>query len=425
MAAGAYAGNITHTSLGAAQVDLALTGTVQSEPLAVSETLIHWPFNMDSQDSAALRSPALNGSLPAFSILKSSDGVTVPGITPYSVKFGRAFAPNINGAWGIANGGNGGNLSRIIYDEYTVVAKATHLVRVDSMVITAAFYNTSSNTKLAVLYSKSGFISDSAEVTGGVGPAGALAGTANGQFATPVLLANQTGGPTNTYSFALNGSSGVQLQAGETLTVRFYYSCGSTSTGRYAMVKNIMAKGVTEELLPLKLASFTAFPKQSGVATNWKVTYEAGISHYEVERSEDGMAFVAIGRVEAKNSSGAFEYAFTDAKPIAGVSFYRLKMQELDGKISYSRSVKVKVATAGEVLLYPNPAKNEFSISLPAGVKRANYSVVDAAGRKLQAVNISVGAGLQSINVTGLPAGIYWLVIDFDGKRQIMTFRKD
>ena len=246
LAAGPYAGSISHTSTGAAQVDLALTGTVQAAPLAVSETLIHWPFNMDNQDSAALRNVALNGSVPTFSVLKSSDGVTVAGITPYSVKYGRAFAPNINGTWGVANGGNGGNLSRIIYDEYTVVAKATHLVRVDSMIISAAFYNTSSNTKLAVIYSRSGFTTDSAEVTGGIGPSGALAGTANGQFATPVLLANQTGGPTNTYSFALNGSTGVQLQPGETLTVRFYYSCGSTSTGRYAMVKNVVAKGVAE-----------------------------------------------------------------------------------------------------------------------------------------------------------------------------------
>lgn len=1024
LAAGPYAGSISHTSTGAAQVDLALTGTVQAAPLAVSETLIHWPFNTGNQDSAALRSLALDGSLPTFGVLKSSDGVTVAGITPYSVKYGRAFAPNINGAWGVANGGNGGNLSRIIYDEYTVVTKSTHQVRVDSMVISAAFYNTSSNTKLAVIYSRSGFITDSADVTGGIGPSGALAGTANGQFATPVLLANQTGGPTNTYSFALNGSTGVQLLPGETLTVRFYYSCGSTSTGRYAMVKNVVAKGVAEvapvngdfksvqngdwtdlntwarfdgnvwvtpapeypvynnatntriqsghavtisaklpngsgyidrthvmpgaqlivgagadlnvandgspstattdllvdgtmtvlgriftngnvsvvvngnfiysgtgmnlgnagdsvyvgemgtyqhnanssttpanfsfhpngtfkitglttsqtgifkttarygniiwenagqlsyyairrnldsnnvkgsftvkstgttylsmvnnsgrmrfpggyyqtggtvnyresgtvvdtldiggdfsvtggifntnaggansllirllgtnktlaypqsgatnnnwlvtgvytlgsglvlpnagygmtvagtlhggtnnlsgpgdfamlenailssahengldgtllnagtkslgtggqfifngltpqatgallpasiksltinnaagvalgshvvvngapltltagqlllgnnditvstisganttryivtngsglltlinvgaginafpvgysqtsfnpvvisnagvadnfsvnvknvfdhpfpvpakavniqwniseevpggslaslgfswveadeaadfttaspvavfhyegggwngtpavitgtgipgnpfvasatgftsfspfavansdAALPLKLVSFDAFPKQSGVATNWKVAYEIAISHYEVERSEDGVAYTSLGRVEAMNSPRPVDYAFTDAKPLSGNSFYRLKVAELDGKIIYSRSVKVNVATIAGVHLYPNPAKNAFSLQLPAGVKTGNYSVVEASGRILQAGKISTGARLQSINVTGLPTGVYWFVIDLDGKKQALRFIKE
>ncbi len=245
-APGPYAGNITHTSTGAAQVNLALTGTVQAAPLAVSETLIHWPFNADNLDSAALRHAGVQATVPVFNTLKSADGVTVPGITPYSVKFGRAFAPNVNGAWGVASGGNGSALSPTIYDEFTIVAKSSHLVRVDSVVISAAFYNTSSGTRFAVQYSKSGFAGDVADVSGGVGPSGALPGTANGQWATPVLLGNQTGGPSNTYSFALNSSTGVQLLPGETLTIRFFYACGSTSTGRYAMVKNVIAKGIAE-----------------------------------------------------------------------------------------------------------------------------------------------------------------------------------
>jgi len=422
--AGPYAGNIIHSSTGAATVDLALTGTVQEGSLAVSETLIHWPFNTDNQDSASVRSTALNGTIPAFGTLKSSDGVSVPAITDYSVKYGRAFAPHENGSWGVAMGGNGGNLSRTIYDEYTISVKAGQVVRVDSMIISAAFYNTSSNTRFAVIYSKSGFLTDSAEVTGGVGPAGALAATANGQWATPVLLANQTGGPTNKYGFALNSTMGVQLQPGETLTVRFYYSCGSTSAGRYAMVKNVMAKGLAEEVLPLKLVSFDAFPKMSGVFTTWKVGFAIAISHYEVERSEDGMAFVSVGRIEAKNSQSPQEYSFTDAKPLAGNSYYRLKVAEQDGKIIYSRSIKVNVGMADNFLLYPNPAKSSFALALPAGLQKGNFSMVDANGKVIQSGKIETGTRLQTFTVSGLPAGMYWLVMNLDGKKQTIRFMK-
>ncbi len=424
-AAGPYAGNITHASVGAVTVDLPLTGTVSNEPLAVSEALILWSFNVNNEDSAALRNPALNGSVPLFNTLQLSDGVAVPAIPSYSAKFGRAFAPNANGSWGAAAGGNGSALSRIIYDQYTIVAKSSHIVRVDSILLSAAFYNTSSGTRFAILYSKSGFITDSAEVTGGVGPGGALAASANGQWATPVILGNQTNGPTNAYSFSLNGATGVQLQAGETLTLRLYYACGSTSAGRYAMVKNVMAKGIAEALLPLKLVSFDAISKQSGIVTSWKVAYEIAISHYEVERSENGNLYATIGRVDAKNSLRPIDYTFTDAKPLAGANFYRLKMVEKDGKFDFSRAVKVNMHAPMQIQLYPNPAHETISIVYPTILQNGTYSVLNTNGKTIQSGIVNAGSRQQSIKVAGLPAGMYLLQVEADGRREMFKFLKD
>ena len=119
-------------------------------------------------------------------------------------------------------------------------------VRVDSLILKASFYNTSSNTKMAVLYSLSNWASDSAEITGGIGADGlSLAASANGAFATPILLANETGGTTNNYRLAFNGSAGVTVLPGKTLTVRIYLSCGSSSAGRYAKFKDVFFKGLT------------------------------------------------------------------------------------------------------------------------------------------------------------------------------------
>jgi hypothetical protein len=424
-AAGPYAGNIIHTSDGADAVSLALTGTVSNEPLAVSEALIVWPFNVNNDDSAALRNPALNGSVPFFNILQLSDGVAVPAIPSYSAKFGRAFAPNANGSWGAAAGGNGSALSRIIYDQYTIVANSTHIVRVDSLVLSAAFYNTSSGTRFAILYSKSGFVSDSAEVTGGVGPGGALAASANGQWATPVILGNQTNGPTNTYSFSLNGATGVQLQTGETLTIRLYYACGSTSTGRYAMVKNVIAKGIAEALLPINLISFNAVSKQSDVVTSWKVAHEIAISHYEIQRSENGNEFSTIGRVNAKNDSRPFDYVFTDAKPLAGTNFYRLKIVEKDGKIDYSRAVRVNMHAPMQIQLYPNPAHETVLIVYPAILQNGTYSILNTNGKTIQSGIVSAGSRQQSIKVVGLPAGMYLLQVEGDGRIEMFRFLKE
>jgi pectinesterase len=139
----------------------------------------------------------------------------------------------------------GGNLKRNYYEQFTIAAGSLYSLRVDSLVLNSSFYNTSSGTKMAVVYSKTGFVSDSADVTGGLDPSGlGLASGANGGFTTPILLANETtGGTTKNYRLALNSGTGVSLNAGQTLTIRIYNSCSSTGTPRYGKIKNVIAKG--------------------------------------------------------------------------------------------------------------------------------------------------------------------------------------
>jgi pectinesterase len=138
----------------------------------------------------------------------------------------------------------GGTLKRNYYQQFTVTAAAGGAVRLDSLLLSSAFYNTSSNTKLAVVYSKSNFVSDSADVSGGTGPG--LTSAAYGAFGAPIILPNQTNGPSNVYHLVLNGSTGLTLAPGQTLTLRLYWACGSTGTPRYALLKNVVLKGAAQ-----------------------------------------------------------------------------------------------------------------------------------------------------------------------------------
>jgi pectin methylesterase-like acyl-CoA thioesterase len=195
----------------------------------------HWPFTMNATDSALVRSSGVTASTPTFNKLYVSNGTTVPAIPAYSTQFGQAFGATANGdgSWGTAAGGPGGTLQRTFYEQFTVTANAGYSVRIDSILTTAAFYNTSSNTRLAVVYSLSNFVSDSADVS-----------AVPGGFANPITLANQTGGPTNEYRMQVAGAAGITLAPGQTITFRFYFSCGSSSTGRYAMLKNVKVIGL-------------------------------------------------------------------------------------------------------------------------------------------------------------------------------------
>ena len=234
--AGTYSGNITHTSTGAASVNLAVTGNVQSTPLTVSVLLEQWSFTTNNQDSAAVRAAGVVGTVPTFNRLYVSNGTTVPAVPAYSLLHGQAYGASSNGdgTWTTAVGGPGGNLNRSIYEQFTITAASTHSLRVDSLILNSSFYNTNSGTKMAIVYSKTGFTTaDSTDVTG------------VGGFASPITLNNETSGTSaNNYRIAFNGATGINLASGETLTFRIYNSCSSGSAGRYGKIKNLYILGL-------------------------------------------------------------------------------------------------------------------------------------------------------------------------------------
>ncbi|MGI4761466.1 MAG: pectinesterase family protein [Janthinobacterium lividum] len=240
---GAASGNITHVSAGAATVNVAVSGTRLTTAAPQSAPLIWWPMSRNNQDSTAIRSPRLTATVPTLKALYVSNGTTLSTIPAYSKQFGQALGATSNGdgTWTAV----GGTLKRNYYEQFTVTATGG-AVRLDSLLLSSAFYNTSSNTKLAVVYSKSGFVADSSDVSAGTGPG--VTSTAYGAFGAPILLPNQTTGPTNVYRLVLNGSTGVTLTAGQTLTLRLYWACGSTGTPRYAMLKNVVVKGAAQTI---------------------------------------------------------------------------------------------------------------------------------------------------------------------------------
>ncbi|PJJ58591.1 beta strand repeat-containing protein, partial [Hymenobacter chitinivorans] len=232
----------------------ALLLLLTSAPLSHAQTtttgrLQWWPLKVNSQDSAAVRA---TGILPSTSSLRNfylSDPTLGTAIKPYSSQFGEAFGSSSSGDGSFVPL-PGSNLNRVYYAQFTVTATANATVRVDSLVLWSAFNNTASNLKLAVAYSKSGFSTDSAEIAGGgSGPIGPLTtrtttpGTGTGTFADPIFLRNQNTGSNQTYRLAMASGSGVTITGGQTLTIRLYYASGSSSAGRYALLRDVRVVG--------------------------------------------------------------------------------------------------------------------------------------------------------------------------------------
>ena len=389
-------------------------------PVAPSAVLMRFPLDANASDNGAERSPAVMPSTITGKNLYVSNGTTVPTIPSFSGQYGMAFgaSPNGDGSWGTGIGGPGGNLNYNHYREVTVETNG-NLVWLDSLIVSAAFYNTSSNTKMAVVYSYSDFASDSAAITGGTGPANS---PVVGSFASPIVLANQTSGPTNTYRLALNNANGLVLPAGGKLTIRFYFSCGSSSTGRYAMVKDLQVKGQGLGTLPLTLVNFSGVLKDGNAVLSWVTNNEQQLRNFEVEHSTDAARFEKVGMVNARNLASRQSYSFTHLPGQKGWNYYRLKMVNTDGTFRYSKTVALSVAAENMVTVYPNPAMENLQVKSAFPVR--NLRVVDLSGRVLMQQNYGAGQRNISLNLSALPGGNYILIGATDGEPLIYRFIK-
>jgi pectin methylesterase-like acyl-CoA thioesterase len=412
--AGSYSGNIVNASTGASSQNVAVSGVAINAPVISSNVIQQWPLTSNGNDDAAVRSAYVASSSVTLNRLYLSNGTTQASVPAYSATYGQAFGASTNGdgTWTTAIGGPGGNLTRVHYVQFTVTASGRS-IRVDSLIAYAAFNGTSSSTKMGIVYSKSGFTTnDSTDVTGGVDQSNTAV---TGSFATPVVLANQTGGPTNYYRLALNGSTGVTLASGQTLTIRIYFSCSSTGTPRYAMLKNVTAKGEALGTLPLNILSFTGSYTGNATILDWRQVNAESTEKYQVERSTNGIDFITLGTVIA---NGGVNYEFADVKPAEGTNYYRLRVYSKNGNWFYTQVILINTKTKAGITVYPNPGKDQVTFTHPGAGNNAVVKFFSLNGKEVAHYQLKPGSIQTTLNISKLVKG-YYLAVYIDEKTNV------
>jgi hypothetical protein len=204
-----------------------------------------------------------------------------------------------------------------------------------------------------------------------------------------------------------NGSSTVTPSFNPATGVTDYWvSAGGVSNSNNWLTFG--RRGATP--LPVRLVSFTGQQLAGQVQLKWQSASEENTSHFEVEKSADGKNFSQVLTKKAQgNSATLVSYNAVDNNPLAGTSYYRLKMVDLDGTFEYSKLVAVSAEGTLAVRAYPNPSKgNGISIVAGDGSKLVLKSISDLFGKQVgyQAGN-AAGEGLQVNFAQPLPAGFY------------------
>jgi len=169
-------------------------------------------------------------------------------------------------------------------------------------------------------------------------------------------------------------------------------------------------------VLPVQLTSFTAsVVNPSLVDLRWSTASEQNSNYFIVERSVDGQQYDPMQTVPAAgNSNQILNYVAKDGRPLKGISYYRLKMVDLDGKAVWSEVRVVNIGGGTELTMYPNPAIDRTFIELNDN-KVLKVTVVDNAGRELLSIMRPTEAVL-SVDVSRLAAGLYFVIIDLEDK---------
>ena len=112
-------------------------------------------------------------------------------------------------------------------------------------------------------------------------------------------------------------------------------------------------------LLPIQLVSFTGENKINYNMLYWVTDIEHNSSHFELQRSSNGIDFKTVGLVQADRNN---PYEFLDETPLVGYNYYRLKMVDLDSTYDFSNTIVIEVEKPStEYSIYPNPVDHTLT----------------------------------------------------------------
>ncbi len=209
----------------------------------------------------------------------------------------------------------------------------------------------------------------------------------------------------------LNINTTLDLSNTNTINFTVNAAAGSSATNRFRIV--------FEQLTPLPVSFLNIAANRIGnnIKVDWQVAAEREIINYEVQRSTDGLNFIAVGIVSANRNSATLNYNWMDLNAVSGTFFYRIKSNGISGEATYTNIVKVAAGKQQPGFsISPNPVENGIinlqMIHQPSGNYRLR--LINLSGQTVinKSFNHSAGNGLQILQLPELlAAGNYTVEI--------------
>jgi hypothetical protein len=168
------------------------------------------------------------------------------------------------------------------------------------------------------------------------------------------------------------------------------------------------------DVLPLQLNYFKLVRQEQEAYTfEWLLSSVGHLQRITLEKSGNGATFVTEATIQPAGLSGA--RVFTRMAPVqAGFSYYRLRLEDGKGNITYSSIINTRQAVVATGTISPNPVKNTLTLQCyAAAAQNARYAIYTIGSAVAASGTLALQKGSNTIFLPAsrLAAGIYQLVI--------------
>lgn len=196
-----------------------------------------------------------------------------------------------------------------------------------------------------------------------------------------------------------------------------YLRVKGTASGDYLKLDGICLTETPTGSFPVEWLDFSVQFTANRAQLEWATASELNSSHFDVQRSWDGIVYENLGQVAAAGNSQTVQtYQFTDQEELSiGVStyYYRIRQVDLDGTSDFSNVIELSPTDQSTLVLkaYPNPVQDYLTVNWESNDPTKSLRVESLNGQVLyhQELGISSTAGQLTLPVSAWSPGVYVL----------------
>lgn len=155
-------------------------------------------------------------------------------------------------------------------------------------------------------------------------------------------------------------------------------------------------------VIALELLDFQGIAETSGNRLSWTFANTKDLSSLELQKSKDGVNFTPLPDFIGISSLNSIltkkEASFIDKAPF-NLTYYRLKMKDLEGKTSFSKVITLTLNHKQPLKIYPSVSSHFLNIEPTFD---ADFHIFNLLGQ-----DVLTGHSTQQIDVSQLPQGTY------------------
>ncbi len=186
-------------------------------------------------------------------------------------------------------------------------------------------------------------------------------------------------------------------------------------------------------ILPLELLTFLGHNEGDKNIVQWVTATEKNSDFFRLEKSSNGVDFEKLLDINAAGNSESTKYYNTfDVIPFEGISYYRLKLYDLDGSHEYSNIISVDNSKLTSYITAPRPNPTNGNIEFDVNTRTSERILIELYnnnGLIIHTIKQTIEGGYQSLNLdlSKFDSGIYLLKVTFEGtgKSEIQKVMKN